>query len=180
MSIEVEQLESWIGSEASDGSGQKLGKIDDVYFAGAEPVAIAIRSGLGGRKRHIASLKGASVSQQAVRLAVGADDLLSTDGGALTSDQLSALAARDERLTEVRPEEIEGFHQREERRKEAEAARATADKLEAEAAHKAEEEKKATSIAGDAESTAEQARRDREEADARAQAAREEAEARES
>ncbi len=172
MSIRVEHLESWIGSEARGGSGEKLGRIDDVYFAGEDPVAIGIRSGLGGRKHHAGTLKGASVCHDGVRLAIGEDDLVSTDGGPLTSSQLSALSAQDDRLRDVYPEQLEGWQQREERRKQAEEDRAKAEKLEVEAARLADEEEKAASRVGDAESSADAARREREEAEARAREAR--------
>lgn len=171
MSIEVEHLESWIGSEARGRSGEKLGKIDDVYFAGTDPVAIDIRSGLGGRKHHAATLTGASVSQDGIRLAVDKDELVSIDGGALTSGQISALYGQDDRLHGAQPEQLESWHQREKLRKEAEEARAEADKLEAEARRRTEEEEKAASIADDAETAADRARREHEEAEARAQEA---------
>jgi hypothetical protein len=172
VSIEVEHLESWIGSEARGRSGEKLGKIDDIYFAGTEPVAIDIRSGLGGRKHHAATLTGASVSQDGIRLAVDKDDLVSTDGGSLTSGQIAALYGQDDRLQDEQPEQLESWHEREKLRKEAEAARAEADKLEAEARRRTEEEEIAVSLAGDAESAAEKARREHEDAEARAQEAK--------
>jgi hypothetical protein len=172
MSIAVEHLESWIGSEARGRSGDKLGKIDDVYFAGTEPVAIAIRSGLGGRKHHAATLTGASVSQDGIRLAVDEDELVATDGGALTSGQISALYGQDDQLRGAPTEQLESWHEREKLRKEAEEARAKADKLEAEARRRAEEEEKAATVAGDAEVAADKARQEHEEAEARAREAR--------
>jgi hypothetical protein len=171
VSIEVEHLESWIGSEARGRSGEKLGKIDDVYFEGAEPVAIDIRSGLGGRKHHAATLTGASVSQDGIRLAVDKDDLVSTDGGSLTSGQIAALYGQDDQLQGAQPEQLESWHEREKLRKEAEAARAEADKLAAEAQRRTEEEEKAASLAGDAETAADKARSEHEDAEARAQEA---------
>jgi hypothetical protein len=171
VSIEVEHLESWIGSEARGKSGEKLGKIDDIYFAGPDPVAIDIRSGLGGRKHHAGTLAGASVSQDGIRLAVDKDDLVSTDGGTLTSGQIAALYGQDDRLHGEQPEQLESWHEREKLRKEAEEARAEADKLEAEARRRTEEEQKAVSLAGDAETAADEARREHEEAEARAREA---------
>jgi hypothetical protein len=171
MSIEVEHLESWIGSEARGRSGEKLGKIDDIYFAGSEPVAIDIRSGLGGRKHHAATLTGASVSQDGIRLSVDKDDLVSTDGGPLTSGQIASLYGQDDRLEGGQPEQLESWHEREKLRKEAEAARAEADKLEAEARRRAEDEEKAASLASEAETAADTARREHEEAEARAREA---------
>lgn len=175
MSIEVKQLESWIGSEILGGSGEKLGKIDEVYFAGDDPVAVGIRSGLAGRKHHVATLKGAAVSHDGVRLAIGEDHLVSTDGEALTAAQISALSGQDERLRDLQPDQLEGWRQREERRNEAEEARASAEQLEAEAQLRADEEQRAASRAGEAESTAEEARSEREEAEERAAQARAEA-----
>lgn len=174
MSIEVAHLESWIGSEARGRSGEKLGKIDDVYFVGTDPVAIDIRSGLGGRKHHAATLTGASVSHDGIQLAIDEDELVSTDGGALTSGQISALYGQDERLhgAQPEPEQLESWHQREKLRQEAEEARANADKLEAEARRRAEEEEKAAALAGDAETAADKARREHEEAEARAREAK--------
>ena len=172
MSIEVEHVESWIGSEARGRSGEKLGKIDDVYFAGTEPVAIDIRSGLGGRKHHAATLTGASVSKDGIRLAVDEHELIATDGGALTSGQISALYGQDDQLLGAQPEQLESWHEREKLRKEAEEARAKADKLEAEARRRADEEAQAASVAGDAEVAADKARLEHEEAEARAREAR--------
>jgi hypothetical protein len=171
MSIAVEHLETWIGSEARGRSGDRLGKIDDVYFAGTEPVAIDIRSGLGGRKHHAATLTGASVSHDGIRLAIDEDELVVTDGGALTGGQIAALYGQDDRLHDAQPEQLESWHQREKLRKEAEEARAEADKLEAEARRRSEEEQKAAALAGDAESAADKARREHEEAEARAREA---------
>jgi hypothetical protein len=172
MSIGVEHLESWIGSEARGRSGEKLGKIDDVYFAGTEPVAIDIRSGIAGRKHHAATLTGATVSRDGIQLAIDEDDLVSTDGGALTSGQIAALYGQDTQLHGKRPEQLESWHQREQLRKEAEEARAAADKLEAEAQRRAAEEEQAALVAGDAEVAADKARQEHEEAEARASEAR--------
>ncbi len=172
MGIEVTQLQDWIGSEAQTASGEKLGKIEDVYFAGADPVALSIRSGLAGRKHHAASLCGASVTRDAVHLAVDADLLISTSGGPLTGSEISALAGQDERLRGVAPEDVQSWHEREESRKEAEAARANADKLEAEAARRAEAEQQAALTADDADIAAEDAIREREAAEQRAIEAR--------
>jgi hypothetical protein len=171
MSIEVEHLESWIGSEARGRSGDKLGKIDDVYFAGAQPVAIDIRSGLGGRKHHAGTLTGATVSKDGIQLAIDEDQLVATDGGALTRGQIAALYGQDDQLRGAPPEQLESWHERERLRKEAEEARVAADKLEAEARRRAEDEEKAAAVAGDAEVAAEKARQEHEEAEARAREA---------
>ncbi|MEJ7797150.1 MAG: hypothetical protein WKF48_11435 [Solirubrobacteraceae bacterium] len=170
--MEIEQVEDWIGSEARERSGEKLGKIDDIYYSGADPVAIGIRSGLAGRKHHAAALKGARFSRDGLRLAFAADDLISSDGGPLTSGQIAALSAHDERLRDMPPEQLEGWQQREQRRKEDEATRARADELEAEAQRRAHEEDQAASRVSDAEGTADEARREREQAEVQAAEAR--------
>jgi hypothetical protein len=172
MGIEVEHLEDWIGNEARSAGGDKLGKIDDIYYAGDDAVAIAIHSGLGGRKHHAASLKGARAARDAINLAVAEDDLVAIDGGPLTSSQIGALATHDERLRDVVPEQIESWTQREERRKEADEVRARAEEFEAEADRLAAEEQAAASHASDAQSAADDLRREREEAEARARDAR--------
>lgn len=173
MTIAVERLEDWIGTEARTDSGEKLGKIDDVYFVGPDALAIGIRSGLAGRKHHAVTLKGAKASRDAIRLAVDADALIATDGGALTGAQIAALSGQDERLRDLAPDELEGWGQRQQRLADEEAARANAEQLEAEAQRRAEAEQQAVLSAGDAESAVERARREREEAEARAREARE-------
>jgi hypothetical protein len=172
MSIEVDHLEDWIGSEARSRDGDKLGKIDDIHYAGDDAVAIAIRSGLGGRKHHVAALKGARVGRDGIGLAVAEEELVPIDGPQLTSSQIGALAVHDERLRDVVPEQIESWAGREERRKQDEEARARAEELEAEADRLAAEEQRAASEASDAKSAADELRREREEAEARARDAR--------
>jgi hypothetical protein len=135
-------------------------------------VAIEIRCGLGGRKHHAATLTGASVSRDGIRLAVDEDELVATEGGTLTSGQVAALYGQDDQLRGEQPEQLESWHERERLRKEAEEARAEADKLEAEAQRRAEEEEKAAAVAGDAEVAAEKAREEHEEAERRAREAR--------
>ena len=39
MSVAAQQLQSWIGAEVLDRSGEKLGKLEDVYFHAEEPLA---------------------------------------------------------------------------------------------------------------------------------------------
>lgn len=172
MGIKVDHLEDWIGSEARSVGGDKLGKIDDIHYAGDDAVAISIRSGLGGRKHHAASLKGARAARDGINLAVAEDDLVTIDGGPLTSSQIGALTTHDERLRDVLPEQIESWTQREERHKESEEARARAEELEAEADRLAAEEQAAASQASDAQSAAADLRREREEAESRARDAR--------
>ena len=69
MTVEAEELQSWVGVEVLHPDGEKLGKVAEVYFRDAQPVLVEIRSGLARRKRHLAVLRDARVSREHVRLA---------------------------------------------------------------------------------------------------------------
>ena len=60
MSVEAEELQDWIGAEVVDPAGEKLGKIAEVFYRDGEPLVIEIRSGIAGRKHHLAALRGAT------------------------------------------------------------------------------------------------------------------------
>jgi hypothetical protein len=171
MSIDVERMESWIGGDVFADSGDKLGTIEDVYFVGTEPMAVGVRSGLAGRKHHVATLKGAGVSFDGVRLAVSGDHLVETDGGPLTATQISALSGHDERLAALAPEQVEGWHQREVRLKEADEAQSKAAALDDEVRQRAQDEAQAVSEAHEAQGTAQERIHERQEAETRAAAA---------
>lgn len=176
MTIEAEHVEGWIGAEALDSAGEKLGKIEELYFRGSDPVLVSIKSGLVGRKHHLASLRGARVSREGVRIAVAGDAVVSGHGGSPTDAQLGELAGHDDGLHGVQPSELEGYRERSERLKVAAEAKARADELDAEAQRRAREEEGANAQASDAGQAAEEARRKREEAEDKARAAREQAE----
>lgn len=176
MSIQAQSLETWIGAQVQDRDGDKVGKVSDVFFRGEEPLVVAISSGLGGRKHHLAILRGSNVTFDSLDLAVSQDQLVKGDG-TLTKEALAELAEQDSRLKELDLAVIEGYQEREARRQAADAAREKADKLEAEAAKAAEDEKHAADKAKAAANDAEKARKAREEADKKAREAREEARA---
>jgi len=175
MTIEALQLQTWIGAEVLDSSGEKLGKLGDVYFRDGEPIAVSIRSGLGGRKHHVAGLRGATVSRDGLQLDATAETLIATAGGDLGAEELTKLAAHDDRLREIQPEDLESWAVRDERLQAQAQAQAQADELEAEAQRHAEQEDAATTRAREADHEAEEARRARQEAEAQAQRAREDA-----
>jgi len=172
MAIEARDLQSWIGNEVLGSSGEKLGKLEEVYFRGSEPLAVSIRSGLGGRKHHTAVLRGATVSRDCLQLDATAETIVSSDGAGLGAEQLARLAAHDDRLHGVQPDDVEGWTAREERLKAQGEAQAKADKLEQEAQLHGKDEDAAKGRARDADHEAEEARRAREEAEAQAQAVR--------
>jgi len=175
MTIHAQQLQTWIGTDVLDSSDEKLGKLDDVYFHDSEPVAVSIRSGLGGRKHHAAALRGASVSRDHLHLEVTAETLVASHADGLGAEQLTELAGHDDRLHGIQQGELEGWNAREERLKAQAEAQARADELDAEARRHGKEEDVATSKSRDADREAEQARRARQDAEARAEQARRDA-----
>ena len=176
MTIEAQQLQTWIGTEVLDSSGERLGKLEDVYFRGSEPVAVSIRSGLGGRKHHAAALRGATVSHDSLHLDATAETLIATHGDGLGSEQLTELADHDDGLHGVAPGDLESWHARDERLEAQAAARAEAEKLDAQAKRHADQEDVAIARAREADHEAEEACRARQDAEARAQRARRDAE----
>lgn len=175
MTIEARDLQTWIGTEVLDSSGEKLGKLEEVYFRDSEPLAVCIRSGLGGRKHHVASLRGATVSRDGLHVDATADTVVATDATDLGAEQLTALAAGDERLHGIQPDELEGWNARDERLEAQAKAQVNADKLETQAERRAEQEDAATAKAREAELEADDARRARQDAEEQARRARDEA-----
>lgn len=176
MSIEAQQLQTWIGAEVLDGAGQKLGKLEEVYFRDSLPVAVAIRSGLVGQKHHAATLRGATVSRDTLHLDAASATVPTPDTDRLGPEQLTKLGAQDDRLLAVAPGDLEGWHARVERFAAEAQAQADAERLSAEASHRAVEEDAANLRAGEADRQAEEAHRTHEAAEVRAQQARTEAE----
>jgi hypothetical protein len=176
MSIEAQQLQTWIGAEVLDGAGQKLGKLEEVYFRDSLPVAVGIRSGLVSHKHHAATLRGATVSRDTLHLDAASATVPATDPERLGAEQLTKLAAQDDRLLAVEPGDLEGWHARVERIAAEAQAQADAEKLSTEASHRADEEAAANLRAGEADRQADEAHRAHEAAEVRAQQARTEAE----
>lgn len=66
--MEIERIEDWIGREVDDAEGNKLGKLDEVYFDGDRAVAAEVKPGMLSRKRIVVPLEGAVVTRDAVRV----------------------------------------------------------------------------------------------------------------
>lgn len=97
--VGVEGIAEWIGREVVDRTGEKVGKLADVYFDTADDAAVfvAVKSGAFGRTVSVAPLEGATLSRDYVRLNAPKDiikDAPSEDsGGRLTGvDALAVLA----------------------------------------------------------------------------------------
>jgi hypothetical protein len=172
MSIEAQQLQTWIGAEVLDGSGQKLGKLEEVYFCVDLPLVVGIRSGLVGRKHHAAALRGASVSRDSLHLDAAAAPVNSADAERIGVEELTKLAAQDDRLAGVQPGDLEGWNARVERLAAEAQALADADELAAQASRRADVEAATALRAGEADRQARDAHVARETADERARQAR--------
>lgn len=116
--MEIERIEEWIGQDVVDVDGEKVGKLEEVYFRGPEAVLGEVKSGVLARKRLLVPLLGASASRERIRLELLANRLLQEDHSvagpslqdltaladaygseyALASDQLESATARAERL----------------------------------------------------------------------------------
>lgn len=172
MSVEVEHLDEWIGSEVVAANGDKLGKVTEVYYRGADALAVQFRSGLIGHKYHLAGLSGATVSTKHLRL--GVSETIASDGD-LDAEGLTLMANGDSRLQGLTVDDLESGSAREERLEAARRASEEADALEAQASARTEEAERTARVAEEsaqAASAAEQARLDAVQA---AQAARQRA-----
>lgn len=169
MGVVAEGLGDWIGSDVLDHDGEKVGKVSELHFHGDAAVIVEIAAGLMGRKRYLATLTGATVSRDHLRLA--SSELVATDGG-VGAEELTQLAGRDAALGGVRADVLEGLSVREEHRRAAEEAAARAAALEAEAEQRRQDEREALAQADAAGSAAGDARAARLEAEAAARDAR--------
>jgi hypothetical protein len=72
--LSVEQLEEWVGEDVVDVDGERVGKLDEVYYSTATNQAVfaVVKSGLLGRHTSLVPLAGASVGREYLRLAYSA------------------------------------------------------------------------------------------------------------
>jgi len=71
MILQVEQIDEWRGQEVRDQAGEKIGKLDEVFYDSAtgEAKFISVTSGLFGRKSRLIALANATVGRDYVRVA---------------------------------------------------------------------------------------------------------------
>ncbi len=93
--MEIEHFEQWIGQDVLDVDGEKVGKLEEIYFRGPDAVFAEVKPGLVARKRVMVPLGGAAVSRDFVRLDVRQDALLQENKGGAGLD-LTDLAALGE------------------------------------------------------------------------------------
>jgi sporulation protein YlmC with PRC-barrel domain len=75
--IPVENIADWRGQEVVDRRGEKLGKLEDVYFDGEtdEPAFAAVKSGLLSKSITLVPLSGASVGREYLRVDQAKNDV---------------------------------------------------------------------------------------------------------
>jgi|CZKG01.1.fsa_nt_gi sporulation protein YlmC with PRC-barrel domain len=180
--LSVEQIEDWLGQEVLDADGERLGKLDEVFYStrSGEAVFASVKSGLLGRHSDTVPLAGASVGRDYVRLAYTAEQIGSVSSEVGGQDSLGREDAR--RLgelygIEVAPEDdFEGASAINQRRVQADEARRQAEELEAEAHRRAADAENARGTATEAGEEAAQKAERAEQARADAEQARAEAE----
>ena len=68
MTTTAEQLEQWRGRTVVDANGEDVGRLDEIYYAGTEPVLARVAYGLLGRHRALVPLTGSSVGRDYLRV----------------------------------------------------------------------------------------------------------------
>lgn len=67
--IGVERLADWIGRDVLDPDGEKIGKLDEVFLDGEDPVVAEVKSGGLRRKAWLVPLDRATVGRDHLRVA---------------------------------------------------------------------------------------------------------------
>jgi PRC-barrel domain len=69
--MDVERIEDWAGREVVDSDGEKIGKLEDVYYAGGSTDAVlaCVKTGMLGRKLYVVPLADAAVTRDHVKVA---------------------------------------------------------------------------------------------------------------
>jgi hypothetical protein len=167
--LQVEQIHEWRGQEVRDQAGEKIGKLDEVFYdsASGEPRFISITSGLFGRRSYLVTLANASVGRDYVRVGYSASQVQAVEASE-TDGQLDpeALRAATESygvpiVVDVRFESATLLAERE---AEATRARERADELEQEAARRHQEAAERHDQAAEAARASAQAAQDRDDA----------------
>jgi len=75
--LSVDQIEEWLGQEVTDSGGERIGKLDEVYYSvrSGDAVFASVKSGLLGRRSSVVPLAGASVGRDYLRLGYSAEQI---------------------------------------------------------------------------------------------------------
>jgi hypothetical protein len=176
----VEQIEEWLGQEVVDVEGERVGKLQEVYYSTEtdEAVMALVKSGIFGRHMSLVPLTGASVGRDYLRLAYSTKQIAQAGSDVEVRETLDANAARQVASSygiESSDEDLESATSINRRTRAAREAEEQANELDEQARRRAEEAGEAHNNAQEAAElarrkaeTAEQARTDAEEAHARA------------
>ncbi|MGI8412253.1 MAG: PRC-barrel domain-containing protein [Solirubrobacteraceae bacterium] len=174
--LNVERIEEWRGQDVLDSAGEKIGKVDEVYYEATEGEAmlLSVKSGLLGRHTALVPLTDASVGRDYIRVAFTREQVEQAergpDGEVSRKEVQDVSAAFGLELSEGL--EVESASLINERRAQAQEARERAEELEAQARQKDEEHAAAEQQAQDATATARVAEEDKDEARSAAEEAR--------
>jgi len=162
--LSVEQIVDWRGQDVFDSDGERLGKLDEVYYDRASGQALlgSIKSGLLGRHATLVPLDRASAGRDYVRVAYPAEQVKQLDGVEIAQTLSPDTLGQVRSLYGVRLGEgiqIEAATLLQQRRGEADAAIVRADALEREALQAADEAKAARGRADEAVAAADAAER---------------------
>ncbi|MGO9971585.1 MAG: PRC-barrel domain-containing protein [Solirubrobacteraceae bacterium] len=95
----VERIESWSGQDVLDSGGEKVGRLDEVYYdpATSEPVLLSVKHGLLGRQVALIPAAEAVVSRDYVRVPYSAEQIERAQRGGvedeLSGEEIAAVAA---------------------------------------------------------------------------------------
>jgi sporulation protein YlmC with PRC-barrel domain len=177
----VERIETWRGQDVLDSAGEKVGRLEEVYYdpATQEPVLLSVKSGLLGRQMALVPAEHAVLSRDQLRVPYTAEQIEQAQGARvedeLSEEQVAAVGALfGLALPASGPLRSASLIER--LRAEAEEARQRAQKLGLEAQHRNQEAQDARERAAAAAEQANAAEREREQAQADALEARRRAE----
>jgi sporulation protein YlmC with PRC-barrel domain len=178
--VGIDDIAAWRGQQVIDPDGEQLGKLEDVLFdtGSGTPLLLVVKSGLLGRKSSLIPVEGATVGPDYVRVAHAKEavDRAGTHAGdELPDGEALGTIGGAYGLRFADRVNLESAGRRDEQRAEAEAARARAENLEAEAREKIAAHDAARERAHEAGDTAGQAERDAEQSRQAALEARREA-----
>ena len=94
----VESIETWRGEDVLDSTGEKAGRLEEVYYdsAGQEPVLLSVKHGMLGRQVSFVPATEVVLSHDYLRVPYTADQINHSQGSdedELSSEQVAAIAA---------------------------------------------------------------------------------------
>jgi hypothetical protein len=181
--MEIEQIEEWAGQDVVDRDGEKIGKLEDVYFEAGTRNALfgCVKAGMLGRRHFLVPIADATVARDHVRVTYDQDQIKAgpqIDPGTTLESAMEQELARHYALDlTAGVHQYESASARAEREAAARAATERAEELEALADSKAAEAREAEASADETQREAQQAHDERDRAERAAAEARAEARA---